>query len=119
MQAGELPEALAEMETLLTLMQKEGAPQKRIDEVRANVGTASYYAAWLMRLEGAAREEWTAEAENARQHFRLLSEEHLKADPRRPRCTRRILKPRSGSRGWISPSCKACRCRRTARAAKT
>jgi hypothetical protein len=34
-----------------------------------------------MRLEGAAREEWTAEAENARQHFRLLSEEHLKTEP--------------------------------------
>ena len=34
-----------------------------------------YYAAWLMRLEGACADEWTLETEQARQHFRLLAED--------------------------------------------
>ena len=34
-----------------------------------------------MRLEGAAAAEWTVQAEGARQHFRLLAEDGLKADP--------------------------------------
>ena len=33
-----------------------------------------------MRLEGASTDEWTVQAENARQHFRLLAEEKLKTD---------------------------------------
>ena len=36
---------------------------------------SGYYAAWMMRLEGATTEEWMTEAENARQQFRLLAEE--------------------------------------------
>ena len=41
---------------------------------RYELATASYYAAWIMRLEGATTEEWLAEAEVARQNFRLLAE---------------------------------------------
>jgi len=41
---------------------------------RAELATSNYYAAWIMRLEGATAEEWKAEAELARQHFRLLAE---------------------------------------------
>jgi hypothetical protein len=33
-----------------------------------------YYAAWVMRLEGARRELWLEEAELARQNFRMLAE---------------------------------------------
>lgn len=81
MYAGELPEAMMDMETLLAGMQKENAPHAQMDAVRANLATAGYYAGWLMRLEGAPTEEWTLEVENARQHFRLLAEQHLDAQP--------------------------------------
>jgi hypothetical protein len=77
MHVGELPEAIGDMEGLLAEMQKEGAAAAQLDDVRANLGTAEYYAAWLMRLEGAATAEWTVEVENARQHFRLLAEDKL------------------------------------------
>lgn len=79
MYSGELPEAIVDMEGLLTEMQKENAPAEKVDEVRANLGTAEYYAGWLMRLEGAPAAEWSVQVENARQHFRLLAEEKLKA----------------------------------------
>jgi tetratricopeptide (TPR) repeat protein len=71
---GELPEAKADLETLLADAQKNHAPAALVDEVRASLASAEYYAGWLMRLEGAATEEWMAETESARQHFRLLAE---------------------------------------------
>jgi len=80
MHAGELPEAISDMEALLAEMQKSGATAKQSEEVRTQLATAQYYAAWLMRLEGASIEEWTVQVENARQHFRLLAEEKLKSD---------------------------------------
>jgi hypothetical protein len=80
MYSGELPEAIGDMDGLLTEMQKENAAAGQIADVRANLGTAEYYAGWLMRLEGASTDEWTVEVENARQHFRLLAEENLKGN---------------------------------------
>jgi hypothetical protein len=47
-------------------------------ESRELAGRIHYYAAWVMRLEGASRELWMEEAELARQNFRLLSENSLK-----------------------------------------
>jgi ferredoxin len=75
MYTGELPEAMIDMEGLLSDMLKEKADEQQVREVRGNLATAQYYAAWLMRLEGASTEEWTAEVEQARQNFRLLAEE--------------------------------------------
>jgi hypothetical protein len=72
---GELPEAKADLETLLADAQKNHTPATLVDEIRANLASAEYYASWLMRLEGAATEEWMAETESARQHFRLLAEQ--------------------------------------------
>ena len=43
-------------------------------ESRELAGRIHYYAAWVMRLEGASRELWMEEAELSRQNFRLLSE---------------------------------------------
>ena len=71
------------METLLGEMQKENGATGQRDEVRANLAAADYYAGWLMRLEGAPAAEWTVEVENARQHFRLLAESNLEANPPR------------------------------------
>lgn len=48
--------------------------------VRHELATASYYAAWLMRLEGASPEEWKPETERARRQFRLLAERSEKND---------------------------------------
>src|SRR5882762_2311279 len=73
--AGELPEAILEMESLLGEMLKSQTDEEQAREVRGTLGSAEYYAGWLMRLEGATPQEWTAETEQARQHFRLLAEE--------------------------------------------
>ena len=81
MHSGELVEAIGDLDGLLTEMQKNSASATLIENVRAELGTAEYYAAWLMRLEGASTEEWTVEVENARQQFRLLAEEKLKTSP--------------------------------------
>lgn len=43
-------------------------------EARELAGRIHYYAAWVMRLEGAQRDLWMEEAESARQNFRLLTE---------------------------------------------
>jgi hypothetical protein len=72
---GELPEAMEDMEKLLAETQTAKAAVALQAEVRGSLGTARYYAAWLMRLEGAPTEEWLVQAESARQHFRLLAEE--------------------------------------------
>ena len=74
---GELPEAMIEMENLLADLLAARADSSRVQETRRNLATAQYYAAWLMRLEGATTEEWTAEVEQARQNFRLLAEQSL------------------------------------------
>ncbi len=75
---GELPEAMQDMEGLLADMLRANANAEQVREVRGNLATAQYYAGWLMRLEGATAEEWTAEVEQARQNFRLLAEETQK-----------------------------------------
>jgi hypothetical protein len=60
-----------------TLVELDDADQGDSEVARAaryELATASYYAAWIMRLEGATAEEWLVEAEVARQNFRLLAE---------------------------------------------
>lgn len=73
--AGELPEAMDQMEKLLTEAQTGKADAAVQREIRSSLASSRYYAAWLMRLEGGATEEWLLQAESARQHFRLLAEE--------------------------------------------
>lgn len=46
-------------------------------EARELAGRIHYYAAWVMRLEGAQRDLWLEEAELARQNYRLLTEHSL------------------------------------------
>jgi len=78
---GELPEAIDNLDGLLGSMLKAGSDPELTGEVRGALASAQYYAAWLMRLEGAEREEWTLEGDQARQNFRLLAEETETADP--------------------------------------
>lgn len=69
MNAGELVES---QEQLLTLV--ESAPEDARPALRSMLGEVSYSVAWMMRLEGAAEEEWKPETELARQQYRLLAE---------------------------------------------
>jgi hypothetical protein len=74
MYVGELPEAIEDMDNLLTEAQRVRAEASLQSEIRASLASAQYYAGWLMRLEGAPTEEWLQQVDSARQHFRLLSE---------------------------------------------
>jgi hypothetical protein len=80
MYVGELPEAMQDLDGLLGEMLKGDAPAPAVREVRSTLAGAQYYAAWLMRLENAPTEEWTEQAENARQNFRLLAEQTQMGD---------------------------------------
>jgi hypothetical protein len=80
-QAGKMVEGQEQLESLLDAMEKDTtADKKLLAEVRNELATSSYFAAWLMRLEGATEEEWLREAERARQQFRVLAENAAEAD---------------------------------------
>jgi len=46
-------------------------------EIRELAGRIHYYAAWILRLEGAQRDLWMEEAELSRQNYRLLTEKSI------------------------------------------
>ncbi len=87
--AGNLIEGAAKLESLITELsaQPNGPPvpgalnpsdsRALLTETRDALGTAAYFTAWTMRLEGAAADEWKPETEKARQQFRLLAETAL------------------------------------------
>jgi hypothetical protein len=54
-------------------------PEALQREARELAGRIHYYAAWILRLEGAQRDLWLEEAELARQNYRLLTEGGLEA----------------------------------------
>jgi hypothetical protein len=73
--AGEMIEGQEQIERLLTKLEGDSqASRPLIDQATDELARSSYYAAWIMRLEGAAPDEWKPEAERARQQFRLLAE---------------------------------------------
>jgi hypothetical protein len=72
---GQLPEVAPALDALLAEVQEDPACDPAfVDEVRLATAGASYYLTWLLRLEGAPREEWEAEVQTARQHYKLLAE---------------------------------------------
>ena len=77
---GQLPEAMADVESILDDALRDSRDGALQEEIRAAAGQMHYHVAWLMRLEGAEPEEWTEETEAARQHFRLLSEKSNHGD---------------------------------------
>jgi hypothetical protein len=73
--SGSMIEGQDRLEKTLAELTEAGQDLSPIAQsARYELATSSYYAAWLMRLEGATAEEWKAEAEVARQNFRLLAE---------------------------------------------
>jgi len=73
--AGEMIEGQEQLTKLLQRLEDDFQGDAALKtSVTHELATASYYTAWLMRLEGATAEEWMPEAERARQQFRLLAE---------------------------------------------
>ncbi len=75
LERGELIEASTLLDHVLERELALASPRaETIAEVRALSAESSYYTAWMMRLEGAADDEWRAESDKARQQYRLLAE---------------------------------------------
>ena len=75
MARGEMIEGQEQLQKLLTRLEANPDQDPELRKtVSAELAAASYYTAWVMRLEGATAEEWKPEAEQARQQFRLLAE---------------------------------------------
>ncbi len=84
MMAAELPAARTMLDTLLADVRKAPvASPKLLADTQATLANAQYYMAWLMRLEGAAEEDWMAEIESARQNFtQVMHEAEARGDSR-------------------------------------
>ncbi len=80
-QIGELVEAQDQLKTLIADLERSPTAESQdlLTAARHEAATASYFAAWLMRLEGATPAEWKVEAEEARQQFHLLAEQAVAA----------------------------------------
>jgi len=71
----QLPEAHRDLIALVEELESlPDANAAQAAEARAALANAQYYRTWLMRLEGAPREEWEPEIEAARQNYRLVAE---------------------------------------------
>lgn len=73
-QSGKLIDGTLALEQLLADMKAAGADDSALNPVRRDIGKAYYHSAWLMRLEGASKNEWLPEVLQSRQQFRYLSE---------------------------------------------
>ncbi|MDP6838849.1 MAG: hypothetical protein QF724_07935 [Planctomycetota bacterium] len=72
----QLPTANATLAGLVQEMRGAGAnetEQALIADAQSAYASSQYYMTWLMRLEGAAREEWEPRIESARQLFKQLA----------------------------------------------
>lgn len=78
--AGQLPEAAADLESLVTDMQGDStADSQTRDEALSSLANAKFYLTWLKRLEGLGEADWLPDVENARQSYRQLAEDAEKA----------------------------------------
>jgi hypothetical protein len=83
-ESGELVVGQEQLMALITEMQGDkNADADILWSARHELATSAYYAAWIMRLEGAEADEWMQEAETARQQFRLLAESNGDVDEQR------------------------------------
>jgi hypothetical protein len=72
--SGDAMAAIEGAESLLDDTAFTSMPVEFRREAREVAARIHYYAAWVMRLEGASRDLWMEQAELARQNFRLLAE---------------------------------------------
>lgn len=80
MNIGKLFDARHDLEALVREIGDDPASSaKELDDARNTLAQSQYYATWLMRLEGAPREEWEPEIEAARQNYKLIAEKSAAA----------------------------------------
>ena len=72
-------EAIDGVDRILSDARFTRLPEAQQREARELAGRIHYYAAWVMRLEGAQKDLWMEEAELARQNYRLLTESSFEA----------------------------------------
>jgi tetratricopeptide (TPR) repeat protein len=77
MYSGEIVEAVGDLRRLLAETPGRANDARFISDVRATLGAAEYYTAWLMRLEGAPEDDWGRQAALARDEFGLLTGDRL------------------------------------------
>lgn len=71
---GKLFDARAELEQVVNdLTTDPAADKKLLTEARDALANAQYYSTWLLRLEGAPKEEWGPQIEASRQNYKLLA----------------------------------------------
>jgi len=89
----QLPEACHDLAALVDEIAGDPAPDaKLLDGARTALANAQYYTTWLMRLEGASRDEWEPQIEAARQNYKLIAEKADSAgDPKLAAATREDL----------------------------
>jgi hypothetical protein len=76
MLAAKLPEAHADLKTLVDELQEDPASDaKLLADARSALAGSQYYMTWLMRLEGLGPDSWEPEIESARQTYKLLAEQ--------------------------------------------
>lgn len=76
LQAQQLPAAHDDMVSLVQEMTSDAdADPEVLADARSVLANSKYYLTWLLRLEGATREEWEPEIEVSRQTYRLLAEQ--------------------------------------------
>jgi hypothetical protein len=76
MYVSKLPDARHDLEALVGEIAADptAAPQE-LNAAREALANAQFYMTWLMRLEGAPREEWEPEIEASRQNYKLIAED--------------------------------------------
>ena len=74
MNISRLPDANAALASLVTeLLEDPSADRALLADTQRTFATSQYYLTWLLRLEGAARQDWEPHIDNARQTFKLLA----------------------------------------------
>jgi hypothetical protein len=75
-----LPDARHDLDALVDEIQADPtADPKELRAAREALANAQYYSTWLMRLQGAPREEWEPEIEASRQNYKILAEDPVRA----------------------------------------
>jgi hypothetical protein len=77
MYSGEIVEAVSDLKRLLAETPVRTSDARFVTDVRATLGAAEYYTAWLMRLEGASEDDWGPQAALAREQFGFLTGDPL------------------------------------------
>ncbi|MGL4551430.1 MAG: hypothetical protein ACRC33_09605 [Gemmataceae bacterium] len=75
MQSAQLPAAHQELQALCEELQSAPDSTKLLADARSALAQSAYHMTWLMRVEGLPREAWEPKIEEARQTYRLLSEQ--------------------------------------------